>query len=803
MLKHILKAELIALKKNLLHSLTNILGLTLGITAVFLIFIFVRSETSYDKHFAQAQDLYRVGVEYTFDDKVDLFANIARPVGKTLQDEFPEVKANTRLAGVNGLFAHSGLLEVGDKLLKNDQIFYADSTYFQVFSQQFLEGSPDNALTQPNSIVISSDLAKTLFNETSALGQIIRLDDQVDLRVTGVIKSTQEMTHLPIEALVSWHNEARPGEMSRWLGWHTYTYIKLGSDTNIEEFEGKLPGFYDKYMKASFEQYGGSAKIFLQPVTDIHLTSNLQWEAYPNGSITNVYIFSTVGILIILLVSINYANLATAKAIQRIREVGIRKVLGSDRQSTILHTVVNSLLVAFVSALFSAGSIYLLLPLFNQMSGIQIDLISILELSNILFFVGLFLFISLIAAIYPALSALALRPTEVLNNRSSGSSKRSVIRKVFVTLQFVIAAGLLFSTSIVLKQSNFIANRDLGFDKESTMVISIRDTSVQKRVEAIKSEWLKNPAIKAIANSEEVPGEPFVQVLTDIKELDGTYNSTGAEYMSVDYHFLQTLGVQLVTGRFFDEQFGNDAETKVMVNETAAKFFGGNEQAIGRKLAMSTDEEGNLIDLEVIGVVKDFHTLSMHSLIQPIILVISETPKKLLVKLQGDQLQAGIDFIEREWGNLNSFFPLEYTFLDDGFKNLHQTEANLQQLLLYFCVLITIIACLGLLGLVSYAAKNRIREVTIRKVMGSSNTGIFKLLIKSYLIPVLLALVIAIPVGWYLMENWLNNFSYRTEIDAFRVIWVMLITLIIAFVTVSFHINRVSKLNPAKTLRYE
>ncbi len=803
MLKHIIKAELIALRKNLTHSLTNILGLTLGITAVFLIFIFVRSETSYDKHFAESEDIFRIGVEYTFDDKVDLFANIARPVGKTMQDEFAEIEAQTRVLGVNGLFTHSGLLAVGENLIKSDQIFYTDSTYFDVFDQEFLEGTAATALTQPNSIVISSSLALRLFNQTSAMGQIIRLDDQVDVQVTGVIKSSKALTHLPIEAWVSWHNGARPGENGRWLGWHTYTYIKLRSDANAENFESKIPAYYDKYMKAPFEQFGGTARILMQPVTDIHLNSDLQWEAYPNGSLSNVYIFATVGILIIFLVSINYTNLATAKSIQRIREVGIRKVLGSNRQSIIMHTAVNSLLVAVVSALFSVAFIYLLLPFFNQMSGIQIDTTTVLEFWNVVFFISLFLIISLVSAVYPALSALALRPTEVLNNRSSGSARRSVIRRVFVGLQFIIAAGLLFSTSVVLKQSNFIANRDLGFDKESAMVVSINDTSVQKRIEFIKSEWLKNPAITAISSSEEVPTEPLVQVLADIKELDGSYNTTGAEYMSVDYDFLQTLGVKLASGRFFDEQFGNDADTKILVNETAAKLFGGTAAAIGRKLAVSTDDDGNPIDLEIIGVVTDFHTISLHSLIQPIIFVVTESPKKLLVKLQSDNLQTGVDFVKKEWDSFNSSFPLEYSFLDDGFKNLHKTEANLQQLLLYFCVLIIIISCLGLLGLVSYASKSRVREVTIRKVMGSSNQGIFNLLIKSYLIPVLLALIVAIPLGWFLMENWLNNFSYRTDIDAFRAVWVVLITIAIAFATVSFHTRRVSRLNPVKTLRHE
>lgn len=803
MLAHILKTSFSHLRKNRSYTLLNVLGLSLGIACVFLISLYLRNETSYDQHFTNANQIYRLGVEYTFDDKIDQFANGPRPLAKTLQDEFPQVQAHTRVVGVNGLFTHSALLKTENGLVKTEQAFYADSTYFQVFEHSFIAGNSVTALNNPNSLVVSDKLALKLFNSLDVLGKTLKIDNQLEVQVTGIFRDDDQPTHLPVEALVSWVHDARPGENERWLGWHTYSYIRLTATATIDDINSGLPAFYEKFMKPTFDQVGGTAKILTQPLTSIHLESDLQWEAYSNGNKTNVYVFMTVAVFIVVLISINYTNLSTAQALQRFREIGIRKILGSGKKLILLQLVADSFITTLIATLLSLVLILMSLPFFADVTDITLQASSVFSNStNLLLLSFLWVIVSIISGIYPALYISRFRPQDAMQGQYNTGRAGAAIRKVLVGIQFFIAIVLLFATSTIIRQSQYVLSKDLGFDRENTMVVQVRDTSLQKRLESLKNEWLGISGVIDAATTSSFPGEALVQVLLDIKEPDGSYNGTGVEFMEVSPEFPETLGMTVVAGRTFDRSMATDLTQSLMINEAAAKVLGGVEQAIGRKFGVGTDSLGAPIDYEVIGVVKDFHTISLQSAIQPVVIAPTEDNNAILLKVNSNQSRQVLSELEADWIQLNSEFPFEYTFLDDGFISLHSKEADLQKLLTYFSVLIVFISCLGLIGLVSYTVKRKARELTIRKVIGSPDRALMQLILNSQLPSILIALVVAIPVAWYVMLQWLENFAYHTRLQWTQALVVALIIVATALLTMSYHVLKAIRINPTKVLRH-
>lgn len=804
MLTHVLKTSSSHLRKNRSYTLLNIMGLSLGITCVFLISLYLRNETSYDQHFTNADKIYRLGVEYTFDDKVDQFANAPRPLAKTTHDEFPQVAAHARIVGVNGLFTHAALLKTEEGLIKTDQAFYADSTYFQVFEYDFVSGNQATALNNPNSIVVSDKLALRLFNSLDVLGKTLKIDNRLEVQITGVFRDSKQPTHLPIEALVSWVHEARPGENERWLGWHTYSYVRLKETAGIEELRAGLPSLYEKFMKPTFDQVGGTAKILTQPLTSIHLESDLQWEAYSNGNKTNVYVFITVAIFVVVLISINYTNLATAQALQRFREIGIRKILGSSRKLILLQLVADSFITSLIATLLSLLLIVTILPFFSEITHIELDALTVFgDTTSLLLLSSLWVVVSVVSGIYPAIYISQFQPQNAVQGQYTTGRAGATVRKVLVGIQFFIAIALLFATSTVIRQSGYVLSKDLGFDRENTMIVQVRDTTLQKRLESLKNEWLSISGINDAATTSSFPGEALVQVLLDIKEPDGSYNGTGVEFMEVSPEFPETLGMTLLAGRTFDRSMATDLSQSLMINEAAAKVLGGVEQALGRKFGVGTDSLGVPIDYEVIGVVKDFHTISLQASIQPVVISPTETNTAILLKMDSKQNQQVLTQLEAAWADLNSDFPFEYTFLDDSFISLHSKEADLQKLLTYFSVLIIFIACLGLIGLVSYTVRRKARELTIRKVIGSPDTALVRLVLNSQLPSIFIALIIAIPVAWYVMLQWLENFAYHTQLRWTQALLVALIITITALLTMSYHVLKATKVNPTKVLRHE
>lgn len=804
MLTHILKTTFSHLRKNRLYTLLNILALSLGIACVFLISLYLRNENSYDRHFANSEQIYRLGVTYTFDDKVDQFANGPRPLAKTIHDEFPQVLAHTRIVGVNGLFTHSALLKTDEGLVKTQQAFYADSTYFQVFEHDFIAGNPATALNNPNSIVVSDRLAQRLYQSLDVLGKTLKIDNQLEVQITGVFREPHQPTHLPIEALVSWVHDARPGENERWLGWHTYAYIRLKEKAGIEAINNGLPAVYKNFMKPTFDQVGGTAKILTQPLTAIHLESDLQWEAYSNGNKINVYVFFTVAIFIVVLISVNYTNLATVQALQRFKEIGVRKILGSGKRLILLQLLIDSFITTLLSTALSIALIIIALPFFADITGISLSASLVLtDGINLLVLSGLWLIVSVISGIYPAIYISRLQPQNVVQGQYASGRTSAFVRQVLVGVQFFIAIALLFATSTVIRQADYVRSKDLGFDRENTLVVQVRDTTLQKGLESLKNEWLNISGISAAATTSSFPGEALVQALLDIKEPDGSYNGTGVEFMEVSPEFPETLGMTVVAGRTFDRSMATDLTRSLMINEAAAKVLGGAEQAIGRKFARGADSLGAPVDYEVIGVVKDFHTISLQAAIQPVVIFPTEENTAILLKTDSRQNRQVLTQLESAWARLNSQFPFEYVFLDDGFISLHSKEADLQKLLTCFSALIVFIACLGLVGMVSYTVRLKARELTIRKVIGSSNTALVRLILNSQLLPVFIALIIAIPVAWYVMLQWLENFAYHTQLRWTQALLVALFITVTALLTMSYHVLKATKTNPAEVLRHE
>ena len=796
--------------KHKTYTFINILGLCIGLTASLIIFLYVRSELSYDKFYNNFDKIYRLTVEYNSGGKINEYCNLARPIGPAMKMDYSEIKAMTRISGVNLLNVHKADIKYNEKKYFTDKIFYADSTYFQVFSQYFLKGTAENSLTEPNTIVLTESFAKKIFGNSDPINKSIQYQSRgqwKEARITGIIEDLPENTHLPIEALVSWESQGYGDRFNEvWFGAHVYTYVLLNNPSDKYKIINKFPEFFDKYMKTTFDGLNSTCKLDLQELSRIHLESHLIWEPYSNGNKVNIYIFSIIGIFLLFIAGINYVNLATAGASGRAREVGMRKIFGAHRPSLIYQFLIESILLAILALIISFVSCELFLPWFNNFTSKSLSLFG----ADTPLLLSLFILVSIslgfLSGLYPGFYISAFSPLKVLKGKIAKGSKNNLLRQFLIIFQFIISVSLIISTIIVIRQFNYVINKDPGFNKENVISLQVKDSIIINNLQSIKAELKNHSGIINIAASSDIPGEELNQTVFNGLNPDGTTNQIGSQFLVIDYDFIDLMEMKIINGRAFDKSFPTD-EQSVIINETAFKKLNWSGDISNYMVGFGQDSAGNEIKRTIIGVMSDFQMQSARELIHPIIILPADIPFSnrinLLIKIKANENESVIKFLDEYWRKYNIDTDYTYTFLEDNIANQYAGEQKLIRLFIISVCIMIFIACLGLLGLISFVTSQRKKELSIRKVLGSSPGKNLIIIVKEFLVLVFIANIIAWPITYFLMNKWLLNFAYRIEIGIWEYIIAAILTFTIAIITIIYQTFKAAYSNPADNLRYE
>lgn len=816
MIKNYLKVAWRNLVKNKIFSFINIFGLAVGLTCCMLIAMYLFHELSYDSYHKNASRVYQLGTTFVKEGKEDRTANTPAPMAKTMQMEFPEIEKGTRLMRTFSddkiLLQHTGTN--GElKSFKETKGYLADSTFFQVLTYTFKEGDPATALSNPNSLVISETIANKFFGSESALDKIIYVGSSTngdnDFKITGVFIPSATPSHIDARFFMSANGGVaqqyfdRPDDLASNNMLYTYFLLKPGTDA--KKLEAKFPAFIDKYAGERLKAMGFYKKQFLTSVKDVHLFANTSSNVTAGGSITYLYILGSIALFTLLIACINFMNLSTARSSKRSAEVGVRKVLGAEKSSLIRQFLGESIMtsiIAFVVALFFALT---LLPLFSKLSGKEI-VFSFQQHASLL---GLFFLLAivtgLLAGSYPAFYLSSFRPVKVLKGKISNSLAAVSLRKALVVFQFFISAGLIISTVVINNQMQFMRSKDLGFEKEQQLVIPLSSSTAKSIYRTLKTEIEKDPQMISAGASFYYPGISNPGDMPLYKQ-GGDMSVSKRVYMNwVDESFLQTLSIQPLSGRLFSKDFPADTNLKMVLNEKAIKQLGfiNADDAVNKNV--SIDWQGETYSWEIIGVVKDFHFQDLHSSIEPYGFQLNNVPlyNYLIAHAKTNDIGKMLSSVQSIWQRLNPNEPFEYSFLDEDFQKNYEADNRLASLVKNFTIIAILISCLGLFGLVTFSAEQRTKEIGIRKVLGASAGNIMSLLSKEFLKLVLIAIVIASPIAWWVMNKWLQDFAYKISIGWTVFVITGVIALCIALLTISFQAIKAAIANPVKSLRTE
>lgn len=793
-------------RKSRFYSIINILGLSLGITAAAFILMYIREELGYDKHVKDYETIYRLESDFSINGKHDKFAVTSLPLGKAFKLEFPEVKAFARFLGND-----NEVFKYDEKEFIEKKVFFADSTAPEMFDLAFVEGDRHASLKEPFTMILSESTAEKYFGKEEAYGKTILTGDGRSYKVTGVFKDLPHNTHMPYDMLISIESLAKifgegfkSMDPDRFWNVNSYTFIKVGKSEDINTImAGSQKRVYDKYMKSVGDKLNATFALMTTRLDKIHYSSKLEGDQ-PVGNVNYLYLMIVVGVMILILAAINYTNLATARATKRAREIGLRKVSGADRYMLAWQFIVESLVLSALALLISFVLINLLLPFFNEMADKQIKLDIFSNPQVYLLITAIALVAGLLSGIYPALYLSSFQPSNVLKGKVNIGRQSGLLRKGLVTFQLIISVVMITGTIMIYNQLNYMRNADLGFQKENVMVLSVQDTTFMKKIKSFREELKENPNVIATAMSYAVPGNgQGVQLMK--AEKDGQMKEFVFNTIGCDHEFPELLGLEFVEGRSFSRENKTDDTAAVIVNEAAVRAMGWGNQALGKRINRDFEIDGTGgHDLKVIGVVKDFNFMSLHNEVEPMMMFIPSFPVNLLsIRLKPGSSENTITFIKSKWESFGNNRPFDYYFLDENFDNKYSSEAKLGKVFTAFAILSIIIALMGLLGLSSFAAAQRTKEIGIRKVLGASMEGIAKLLYKESLILVLVACAIALPVSWYIISRWLENYAYHITISWFTFFLSAFTAIFICLASVSYHTISAALADPAKSVKYE
>ncbi|WP_338875178.1 ABC transporter permease [Spirosoma sp. SC4-14] len=807
MLRNYLK---IAWRNLVLHksfAIINIVGLAVGLATCLLIVLFVRHELSYDRYNAKADRTYRMVIHAKLGGKEMNAAMSSVPAGPALAHDYAGIEAVTRTEQ-QGSF----VVKHGQESFKEEHVVFADSNFFQTFSIPLLKGNPKTVLTEPNTLVVTESIAHKYFGNQDPVGQTLMLGTSGQFRVTGVCQDVPLNSHFHYDIFGSMRSIHL---RETWLTSGLMTYIVLQPGYSAQAIEAKIPQMVNKYVgpeiqqllgmsQTDFTKKGNSFGFQLQPITDIHLHSNFESEIEPNSDIKYIYIFSIIGVFILLVACINFMNLSTAGSAGRAKEVGIRKVLGSIQQQLIGQFLSESVLITFMALVLAIGIIAVVLPGFNQLAGQQFELKALTDgWMGPAVVLGCVL-IGLLAGSYPAFFLSAFRPVSVLKGRLLAGSKSGWLRNTLVTIQFMVSIGMIIGTLVVYQQLNFIQHKKVGFDKSQVLIV--HDTyTLGNKSDAFKVELGKLSQVQGVTLAGYLPAGPSNSATDGFRPDNGDAQSSPYREKNyyVDENYLPTLGIKLAYGRNFSKAFPSDSAA-VLLNEAAVKRFGfKNQSAIGQYVwAVGDGSPTSQRKYKIIGVVNDFHFESMHQQIAPLILFYGQDNYQMAVRIQTGDVPELLKKIEQTW-KAQTDLPFAYSFLDERFNAIYKSEQRVGQLFSIFASLAVIISCLGLFGLAMFTAQQRTKEIGVRKVLGASVASVVALLSKDFLKLVCIAILIASPIAWYAMDRWLADFAYRINIQWWVFALAGLLSVGIALVTVSFQSIKAALANPITSLRSE
>jgi len=800
MLGNYLKIAIRNFKRQKGYSFITLTGLALGMACCVLIIMYIQHELSYDRFHAKADHIYRIVMDASIGStklKVPITNN---PLSPTLFSDYPEVIASTRIRKISKI-----LVEYENNQFYESGPLYADASFFYVFSFPFIKGDPQNALVRPFTIVLTETSARKYFGDADPVGELVRLDSTKDYEVTGVIEDVPPNSHLNFDILVSFETlfVDQPQARDNWISAHNFTYVRLHENAVPSGLESKFPAMIEKYLGPSLKAMGGSIRYSLQPLTDIHLHSNLQFEFAPNSSILYIYIFSAIALFILGIACINFMNLATARSAKRAREVGMRKVLGAERQNLIRQFLGESTIYSLLALLVALFLVRMALPVFKTISGIDLQLETAQFIWLIPLGIGLILFTGIAAGSYPAFFLSAFSPAKVLKgSRFTGTGGRR-FRHVLVITQFVVSITLLIGTWIIRDQIQYMKNVNLGFTKERVLVSNVDNPEIFRNTDTVKARLKQIPGVVEVAGADAVPGQgPMATTVGVVPE--GFTNEEGILMKAIrtDEDYLSALGIELAAGRDFSRDVSTDRQGAFLVNEVAAKQFGW-EEPVGRTMEIQgLGLQGKAVP--VIGVVKNFHYASLREELEPICIGVGMGGlDKFVIRVRTENISGLIAQLKETWKDIDPNRPFDFFFLDDFFDAQYRSEEKLNKIFAVFSGLAIIIACLGLFGLSSFMAEQRTKEIGIRKILGSSIPEVVLLLCRELLVLVGVAVLVAWPVAYFAMSSWLRNFPFRTGFNP----WIFLVSgmaaLSIAFLTVSFQATKAASANPADSLRYE
>jgi putative ABC transport system permease protein len=804
--------------KNKFYSVLNIFGPAIGITCAILILLYIQEELTFDKHNEIYDRIYRLESDFNISGKATLAALVPMPMAPTLKDEFPEIKEMTRFAGFG---IEDILFTYKDLKFFEDKIYFADSTVFKVFNYEFVLGSPDNALNEPNTIVITESFASRYFGKINPMGEVLTTSNFGNCRVTGVIKDVPANSHLRFDCLLSMATIVQLTGVDRFNSrsapsfWNVsaFGYIVLNENARIEDLLNKFPGFYDKYMSSLGKQINATFKLRATRIDKVHFSTKLEFDL-PVGNYSYIIIFSLVGLFMLLIASLNYMNMATARSTNRSKEVGLRKVIGAGKGTLIRQFISESMVLVIIALIIGLIATIFILPSFNVLTDKVLKIDNLFKPATFILILLITLFVGLISGSYPAFYLSSFSPVDVLKSNVNPRQGRGLLRKILVVFQFAISGTLIIGTMIVSGQQRFIRNKDLGLNKENVMIIPIRDTVfINRKLQSFKDELLKLPDIKGVSSSILVPPLMASKVVFQI-EKDSNMVELATSFSIVDHEFIDVMQMEILEGRNFDRTQTSDLTKAFVVNETAAKAFGWGKNAIGKRIKFGINPNTGVAQRDgvVIGVVKDFHFTSVHNPIEPFIFVVSRNPNTYFyVRISGNNIPATIENVRKVQQDLGNTLPFTYSFFADKLNDMYMAENKLNTLFNIFSLMTIFIACLGLLGLTSYVTEQRSKETALRKIMGARVDQVVWLLNKDFLFLVLISNLISWPVAYYFMDKWIITFAYRMDfgLSPFVLSTVipfvvsLLITLIIALVTISMLSIRAAKVNPVESLSRE
>nr|WKN39847.1 ABC transporter permease [Tunicatimonas sp. TK19036] len=805
MIKNYLKIALRNLARHKQMTLINVLGLAVGMAACIVILLFVQYELSYDRYHEKADRIYRISREfYNSDKETNLhLGHLAPPFKPFLVEDFPGIiQASARLLGDSPLMTY----KEGDVQIVEDDFFFAEPEVFDIFSFPFVEGNPATALSEPNTVVITESTAQKYFGDESPMGKTLNYNQQVDIKVTGVVKDVPGNSHFHFNMLASFVMvENFLGEeemMSNWGSNNYATYILLPEGYNPADLEAQFPDFIDKHVTGDSDVMASEwTALHLWPLTDIHLHSHLDSEIEANGDIAYVYIYTIIALFIMVIACINFINLTTARATRRAKEVGVRKVMGAEKASLIKQFLSESVLVALFALVVAAVLVSLVLPYFNDFVDKSLSFNVLQNPFLLVLLLGIVLLVGMISGSYPAFYLSAFQPARILRSSKGNSKGNSYLRSGLVILQFVISIALIIGVVTVEGQLDYVKSKPLGFNQENLVVLPANQ-AIFDQYEELKAQLLTQPGITDVTLSSRVPSGRLLDSQGGQVEVNGEMKGLDFRLanVDVDHDFINSFGIKLLAGRNFDINRASDSTEAFIVNESAIRAIGYDspEEAIDKEMTYA-GRRGRII-----GVTEDFHFESLHQSISPIVFYItSRQVFNLVARIQPDAMSETMDYLKDRWSYLMPGYPFDYYLIGDRFQGQYDLEDRLSQIVQYFSILAIFIAMLGLIGLASYTAEQRVKEIGIRKVLGASVGQILLLLTTGFTRLIVIAFLVACPLAYYFMSRWLDTFAYHDSLN----IWVFALAgfaaLMVAWLTVGSQTISAATRNPVHSLRSE